>query len=194
VLAHVLAALLLAAPGPGAGPRAPPRPPAPARLSDLRLDAWDAALTGRFGRLFAVAGRILEQAPLDGDAYRMAGDAALLGGRPGEARRLLAKAQLIAPLDATERLLQALAVPLGPPRSPADDPPAPPAARLRALAWLDLAENRHLSVPRFTCTAAARALEAQPDEAQALAIRRRLACPEESDAGAPPVRSEPLAR
>ncbi|HET9552309.1 MAG TPA: hypothetical protein VFP50_05020 [Anaeromyxobacteraceae bacterium] len=190
MLAHTLAALLLAAPAPEAGPRAPPRPPSPARLSELRLDAFDAALGGRFGRLFAVAGRMLEQAPLDGDAYRMAGDAALLGGRVDEARRLLAKAQLIAPLDCTERLLQALAVPAGP-RLP-EEPPAPPPDRLRALAWLDLAENRHLAVPRFTCAAAARALEAQPDEARALAIRARLKCPAEPEAGAPAPRSERL--
>ncbi|HET8733725.1 MAG TPA: hypothetical protein VFM45_08140, partial [Anaeromyxobacteraceae bacterium] len=84
MLGPLLAAALAAQPGPpapAAGPRAPPPPPRPAPLSELRLDAWDAALGERWGRLFAVAGRLLEQAPLDAEAYRLAGDAALLGGR-----------------------------------------------------------------------------------------------------------------
>jgi len=170
MLGLLLAAALAAPPR----PRAPP-PPRPAPLAELRLDAWDAALTGRWGRLFAVAGRLLEQAPLDAEAYRMAGDAALLGGRHGEARRLLGKAQLLAPSDATGRLLQALDAPLGPP--PPGAPPAPPPPSLRALAWLDLGENRHLSVPRFTCDCAARALEADPGEPRAAAVRAALRCP-----------------
>lgn len=175
-----------------AGPRAPPAPPRPAPLSELRVDAWDAALSARWGRLFAVAGRLLEQAPLDAEAYRLAGDAALMGGRHGEARRLLEKAQLIAPADATARLLAALAVPHGP--APAEATPAPPPPSLRALAWLDLGENRHLSVPRFTCTCAARALEADPGEPRALEVRAALRCPPEpGPAEAPGAPARPAA-
>lgn len=175
MLGLLLGAALAAAPG----ARAAPARPSPAPLRELRLDAWDAALAERWGRLFAVAGRLLEQAPLDAEAYRLAGDAALLGGRLGEARRLLGKAQLLAPSDATERLLQALDAPLGP--AAADAPPAPPPPSLRALAWLDLGENRHLSVPRFTCHCAARALEAAPGDARAAAVRTALQCPAAED-------------
>lgn len=175
----LVVALALSA-GPSA-PRAAPTPPRPAPLRELRLDAWDAALAERWGRLFAVAGRLLEQAPLDAEAYRLAGDAALMGGRRGEARRLLGKAQLLSASETTERLLQALDAPLGPP--PADAPAAPPAPDLRALAWLDLGENRHLSVPRFTCHCAARALAAAPGDPRAAAVRAALRCP---PAGAEP--------
>ncbi len=118
---------------------------------------------------------MLEREPIDGDAYRLAGDAALLGGRAAEARRLLEKAQLIAPLDTTARLLAALA---GPP--PAGEGAPPPA--LRALAWLDLAGNRHLGVPRFACTAAARALAEVPGQEEAGRLRKALRCPAEEEA------------
>jgi hypothetical protein len=175
MLGLLLAVSLAAPPGtPGPGAPAPPRP---VPLRELRLDAWDAALGERWGRLFAVAGLLLEQAPLDAEAYRLAGDAALLGGRHGEARRLLGKAQLISPSETTERLLRALDAPLGPPA--ADAPPAPPAPSLRALAWLDLGENRHLSVPRFACHCAARALQAAPGDERAAEVRARLRCPPE---------------
>jgi hypothetical protein len=173
LLAGALAAGQPATP-PAAG-RQPPPPPAPVPLRELRLDAWDAALAERWGRLFAVAGRMLEQAPLDAEAYRLAGDAALMGGRLGEARRLLGKAQLLAPADATERLLRALDQPLGPPDP--DAPPTPAAPGLQALAWLDLGENRHLSVPSFPCQCAARALAAAPGDERASAVRAALRCP-----------------
>jgi hypothetical protein len=194
VLGLLLAAALASAGEPAApaaprDPRAEPAPPRPAPLRELRLDAWDAALAQRWGRLFAVAGRILEQAPLDAEAYRLAGDAALLGGLHGEARRLLGKAQLIAPSDATERLLKALDQPFGPPAP--DAPPAPPGPDPRALAWLDLGENRHLSVPSFTCHCAARALEADPQEARATAVRASLRCPPEAPAAASPGEAPP---
>ena len=182
MLLPLAAALLLAAdPAPAAPstPRAAPRLAPLPSARDLRLDALDAALTGRWGRLFAVAGLMLERDPLDGDAYRLAGDAALLGGRPDEARRLLEKAQLVAPLDATARLLSALAGPAGPP-APGEPAASPPP--LRALAWLDLAGNRHLAVPRFSCAAAAHALEEAPGEARALAVRKALRCPAEEEA------------
>lgn len=179
MLALLAAALLQAAapaPAPARASRAAPRLAPLPSARDLRLDALDAALTSRWGRLFAVAGLMLERDPLDGDAYRLAGDAALLGGRPDEARRLLEKAQLIAPLDATARLLAALSLPAGPP-APGEAPAPRPA--LRALAWLDLAENRHLSIPRFSCAAARQALEEAPGDERALAVRKALRCPEE---------------
>jgi len=180
VLAPLAAALLLAAAPPPAAvsaPRAAPRIAPLPSARDLRLDALDAALSARWGRLFAVAGLLLERAPLDGDAYRLAGDAALMGGRPDEARRLLEKAQLVAPLDGTGRLLAALSIPAGPP-APGEE--AAPRPALRALAWLDLAENRHLSIPRFSCAAAGHALVEAPGDERALAMRRALKCPEEA--------------
>jgi len=184
VLAPLAAALLLAAapspapsPAPAGAKRAAPRPAPLPSARDLRLDALDAALSARWGRLFAVAGLMLERDPLDGDAYRLAGDAAVMGGRPDEGRRLLEKAQLIAPLDCTARLLAALSVPAGPPAPGEEAAAAPP---LRALAWLDLAENRHVSIPRFSCGAAAHALEEAPGDERAAAVRRALKCPEEA--------------
>jgi len=182
VAATLLTASAAAAAVPSDGrPTAPPGAAAPA-LRDLQLDALDAALGERWGRLFAVAGVMLERRPLDGDAYRLAGDAALLGGRPDEARRLLAKAQLIAPQDGTARLLATLALPHGPPAASEPSTEAPP---LRALAWLDLGGNGWLAIRRFRCTAAARALVSAPGEEKALALRAELACPEEPGASTP---------
>jgi hypothetical protein len=193
VLAPLAALLLAAAPDAAPVPARAAPPPRPARLPtsrELRLDALDAALAARWGRLFAVAGLMLEREPLDGDAYRLAGDAAVMGGREGEGRRLLEKAQLLAPLDGTARLLAALSTPAGPP-APGEAPAPPPP--LRALAWLDLAGNRHLAIPRFACLAAARALAEAPADERALQVRAALRCPEEApaEAPAPPPRTSP---